>query len=121
MDERDAIDLLTVLSPYWRYGDRERQTNHELPPSHSISSSARASMPKRLDVVLVTGQASMQVRRESAAQNVTNPRDFRLCLCRGGERPPDRYAAEKCDELTPPHATPPIYADAKISDGEPQR
>src|SRR5262245_66201455 len=27
-------------------------------------------------------------------------------LCRGGERPPDRSSAEKCDEITPPHAFP---------------
>jgi len=35
------------------------------------------------------------------------PPSMGLRLCRGGERPPDRCAAEKCDELTPPH-TPPI-------------
>jgi len=66
-------------------------------------------LPKRLDVVLVG--------RGNDAENETNPRDFRLRLCRGGERPPDRCAAEKCDELTPPHAIPPICADAmRVSD-----
>ena len=55
-------------------------------------------LPKRLDVMLG--------HRGSAAESKTNPRDFRLRLCRARERPPCRCAAEKCDELTPPHATP---------------
>jgi hypothetical protein len=54
---------------------------------------------------------------ESAGENATNPGDSRLRLCRASERPPDHCAAEKCDELTPLHPIPPIYADARVSDG----
>jgi len=64
-------------------------------------------LPKRLQEVL---------GGPSAGENDTNPRDFRLRLCKGGERPPNRCAAEKCDELTPLHAIPPICADARVSD-----
>src|SRR5262245_34812135 len=54
--------------------------------------------PKCLEDVLVDGG--------SVGKNAANSRDFWLRLRRGGERPPDRCAAEKCDELTPPHAIP---------------
>src|SRR5262245_12829877 len=37
------------------------------------------------------------------------------------KRPCECCAAEKCDELTPPHAMPPIYADPRVSDGGRQR
>jgi len=52
-----------------------------------------------------------------AAEQNANP--WQLCrtgLLRTSSERPSRRAAEKCDELTPPHATPPIYADARVSD-----
>src|SRR5262245_29808959 len=65
-------------------------------PFHVAQLSER--LAKRLDDV--------PARSGSATESATNPRNIRLRLCSGGERPLDCCAPEKCDEITPPHATP---------------
>jgi len=46
-----------------------------------------------------------KAQRDALADGrITYLRDFRLRLCRGGERPPDGCAAKKCYDLTSTHA-----------------
>src|SRR5262245_542128 len=67
--------------------------------------------PPELAQPLPESVKEMWVSGGRGEREITYPvylrRLLRLGGVRCGEQPPDRPAAEKCDELTPPHATPP--------------
>src|SRR5262249_27620706 len=56
----------------------------------------------------------------SIAREAVQPANHRDLPLLGGprERPPDHYAAEKCDEITPPHA-PPLRCTRRSEDQMP--